>query len=138
VVGGSSPLEPTIYFKMSNKIAVGSKIYDISNFSELEREDIAKLSKSLNYRVNQVISVFKIYDQEMALVMSALSLLEENKSLHEKIQFLTHSEEGQDNLFPENINNSSEELYTKEEVEEIILNVINSLTVKLKQSIDEK
>ena len=123
---------PPFGLTMSNKIAVGSKIYDISHFSEQEKSDIQKLSKALNYRVNQVISAFGIYDQEMALLMSALSVLEENESLKANLQ-------NQNNLFPEEITlHAPEGYYSQHEVEEILMKTISSLTLKLKKAIDEK
>ena len=119
---------PPFDLTMSSKIAVGSKIYDISHFSDQEKGDIQKLSKALNYRVNQVISAFGIYDQEMALLMSALSLLEENESLKANIQ-------NQDSLFPEE---NTGDYYSKHEVEEILIKTISSLSLKLKKIIEEQ
>jgi cell division protein ZapA (FtsZ GTPase activity inhibitor) len=106
---------------MSIKIAVGSKIYEFADFSDQESEGIKKLAKSLNYRVNQVISAFGIFDQEMALVMAALSILEENETMQANVK--------QEELFPENTLNT----YTKAEVEEILVKTISSLTLKVKQ-----
>jgi hypothetical protein len=112
---------------MSNKVAIGSKIYDISNFSDQEQDDLNRLAKSLNYRVNQVISAFGVYDQEMALVLAALSLLEENESLK-----IGAKQEG---LFPKD---ELKKHYSKEEVDAILIQTISSLTAKLKQVLEKK
>ena len=114
---------------MSNKVAIGSKIYDVSNFSAQEQEDLTNLSKSLNYRVNQIISAFGVYDQEMALVLSALSLLEENNALKNNAK--------QEDLFLQG-EDSTKKIYSQEEVDKILIDTISSLTQKLKQNLEQK
>lgn len=108
---------------MSIKIAVGSKIYEISQFSESEESNIQSLAKSLNYRVNQIISAFGIYDPEISLVLAALSILEELEA--------NKNAPSQQDLFEYNANLEKTH-YSKREVEEIILNLINNLNEKIK------
>ena len=112
---------------MSIKIAVGAKIYDVSQFSEDEEENIQHLAKSLNYRVNQVISAFGIYEQEFSIVLAALSILEELETVKKQ--------EFQPDLFEYNPNSLEKTHYSKKEVEEIILKLINTLNEKLKSII---
>ena len=113
---------------MSIKVAIGSKIYDIPNFSEEQEEDVINLSKSLNFRVNQVISAFGIYDQEMALTMAALSLLEEIKALEEEKKTLKNKEIDLFNYKEERL----QKAHSNEELEEAVLETINTLNEKLK------
>jgi cell division protein ZapA (FtsZ GTPase activity inhibitor) len=127
------PPDPPFTFGMSIKVAIGSKIYDISNFSEEQQEDVIRLSKSLNFRVNQVISAFGIYDQEMALIMASLSLLEEIKTFEEE----TKSIADEVDLFNYKVEGQKDKLYSAEEVEQIVLESINSLNKKLKSIIPE-
>ena len=110
---------------MSIKIAVGSKIYDISTFSEEQKDDVLDLAKQLNFRVNQVISAFSIYEQEEALVLAALSILEELKEEQQK-------PEKQEEIDLFNYKEEKEKMYSREEVEQIVLNTVNSLHEKLK------
>lgn len=122
------PPDPPFTCGMSIKVAIGSKIYDISNFSEEQQEDVIRLSKSLNFRVNQVISAFGIYDQEMALIMAALSLLEEVDSLEKE-----NSVSGEDiDLFNYKAEEIQDKLYSKSEVEAILIQTIGTLNKKLK------
>lgn len=107
---------------MSIKIAVGSKIYDVSQFPESEEQNIQSLAKSLNYRVNQIISAFGVYDQEFGLVLAALSILEELDSAKKA--------EYQPDLFEYNPNLEKTH-YSKKEVEEIIVKLVKSLNEKL-------
>lgn len=127
------PPDPPFTFGMSIKVAIGSKIYDISNFSEEQQEDVIRLSKSLNFRVNQVISAFGIYDQEMALIMASLSLLEEIKVFEDEKQSVA----GEVDLFNYKAEDKKDKLYSAEEVERIVLDAINSLSKKLKYIIPE-
>jgi hypothetical protein len=116
---------------MSVKVAVGSKIYDVSKFFDEESDELLRLAKSLNYRVNEVISAFGIYDQEVALLFSSLSLLEEVESIKNNLK--------QEELFPEysaeSLNISDEKMYSKDEVEKMMLDLISSLTTKLKRAL---
>jgi cell division protein ZapA (FtsZ GTPase activity inhibitor) len=113
---------------MSIRVAIGSKIYDISNFSEEEHADVLELSKSLNYRVNQVISAFGIYDQEMALIMAALSLLEELKTL-ESTQ--TSKATSEPDLFTYQTK-KEKVMFSKNEVDMAVKEAVDSLHAKLK------
>jgi cell division protein ZapA (FtsZ GTPase activity inhibitor) len=118
---------------MSIKVAIGSKIYDISNFTEEQQEDVIRLSKSLNFRVNQVISAFGIYDQEMALIMASLSLLEEIKAFEDEKKSVADEVD----LFNYKAEDKKDKLYSAEEVEQIVLQAINSLSKKLKEIMPE-
>jgi hypothetical protein len=109
---------------MSIKVAIGSKIYDISSFSEQDKDGLLKLSKFLNYRVNQVIAALKIYDQELAVVIAALSILDENEILKNNLN-------EQSELFPEN------GTYSKADMERILSDTISNLTKKLQHAIDK-
>lgn len=139
---------PPFYLAMSVKIAIGSRIYDIPYFSEKEQSDsslsnndgtpnakkeqdetLAKLSKGLNFRVNQVIAGFGVKDQEMAVVMAALSLMEELESLQKELS-------KQPDLFPQALE-AQEKTYTKDEVDKILLNTISFLTKKLSKVIEQ-
>lgn len=127
---------------MSIKLSIGSKIYDISAFSEDHAQDLIELSKSLNFRVNQVISAFGVYDQEMALIMAALSLLEELKVMQE-VENEKFKKGEEVDLFNYDVAKGTEEghaekeekIYTKKDMEEAILNTIENLTNKLKNVI---
>lgn len=123
---------------MSVKLAIGAKIYDISGFSDDQKDDLLQLSKSLNFRVNQVISIFGVYDQETALIMAALSLLEELKTSQELLKQDSKKENDEDvNLFTYN-QKAESKLYTKNDLEDAMSKMANIFITKLKNAIEKK
>lgn len=128
---------------MSTKISIGAKIYDITDFSEDQSEVLKELSKSLNFRVNQVISVFKIYDQELALVIAALSLLEELKAGEARLACYESKVDGpiqQDLFHSEQVAGGSteiseEKLYTKKDIEKAMEEVAELFLYRIKKAL---
>ena len=117
------------------KIAVGARIYEISCENDEQKAYIDTLAHELNKRVNDTMTSMNSRDDSLVLVMAALFMLDEIKTLKAPDQAQTQAQTQAEEALPAAVEEVIIKRFSEGEVDDIVCRVISILRAKLQLAI---